>query len=161
MQQIPIICALFIPSRKVFKPEGLYLQRWYLTPVWWLRWFRPWFIHHILLDDARTCHSHPGAFDTYILKGEYREHVFFPKQRKRAFVRDCPAGTLLRNPVDHCHYVTITKPVWSLVRGWKAVQVWGFWKLDENDYTKDVFVDWRTYLNLPDAKDWPEDAIRK
>lgn len=146
--------------RDIVKPEGLYLRRFFLTPVarWW--WpFRPWFLHRILLSDDRVSHDHPGGFTTIILAGEYVEHVFQPPFVAEVLRRRCPAGTVLRNAGTHAHYVEIVRPVWSLVHGWKADREWGFWpRRGDEPFTH--FVPWRVYLGLDNAPTEREDAFR-
>ncbi len=172
------ILDFFFQSREVWKPEGLYLKRWFVTPLRWLRkwpmllwwvplkWRRPVFLHNIRLSDARVPHDHPGSFTTFIALGSYVERYWsvyttchnsrwqhLPAHLHGMQERVAKPGSVLKNPINHVHYVEIVKPVWSVVLGWQASRVWGFWKDSE------TWVDWRTYLDLKDEPDSPEDAI--
>lgn len=163
-------------SREVWKPEGLYLKRWYVTPLRWLEkwplllWWVPKsrrkqvFLHNIRLPDSRVPHDHPWSFKSLILLGSYTEHCF-PVYRcsgmsahihnwNSANLKFARPGTVLRNPVTHVHFVTVRRPVWSLVVAGKPERVWGFW------INADTWVDWRTYLDLPNEPDSPEDKVK-
>jgi hypothetical protein len=121
-------------------PEELYIRRFYLTPKTWKRKI---FLHRICRSDRdRDAHSHQWNFWSFIMKGEYLEHVFHPnacgcgdiKCRYRYEQRRAPAGTLLRNKAEHTHWVQIVKPVWSLVFiGVKRIN-WGFWIMGKHPH---------------------------
>lgn len=139
-----ILCHIF-KRRDIMKGDGLYMRRFYLTPRSWpIRMF----LHHLLLDDDDRClHDHPWPFWSFLLAGHYTE--ILPGDRSR----EAKAGTLLRNPATHTHRVIIRRPVWSLVFTRQPERVWGF-----HDPVRG-WVDWRTYLGLPNEPDWPEDKV--
>lgn len=147
-----ILDAMF-QSREVWKAEGLYLKRWFVTPLSWLEkwpWWLSWvpeerrtqvFLHNIRLPDSRIPHSHPWAFKTRILAGAYvescsRKYTYFDLESgksKTALVsmglRLVTMGDVVENDLDHVHYVTVDpkRPVWSLVVAGKPEREWGFW----------------------------------
>lgn len=140
------LCGAF-PRRDIAKGDELYMRRFFLTPPG--RGPRQVFLHHILRDDDdRALHCHPWGFTSFILAGGYVEHL--PGGMWQAHY----AGAVLRRRATHAHRVVIIKPVWSLVVAGPAERVWGFHDPERG------WTDWRTYLGLPDAPDWPEDRIR-
>ena len=161
------VLRLVFSYRDIYKPEGLYLRRFFVTPRSWLgydqvrgrsRWprllgwvprkYRKIFIHHILLSDDRVPHDHPWDFTTLILAGCYVERI----GRRSHFARTGTAGSRFHNAAGHIHYLEIVDPVWSLVFAGESRRVWGFW-------THDGWQDWRTYLGGPCAPTEPEDQI--
>jgi len=140
-----ILCRIF-PRRDIWKGDELYMRRFYLVPPGGRTQV---FLHHILRDDDdRALHDHPWAFVSIILWGSYTEILQEGLRRVASF------GDVLRNPATHAHRVIVNRPVWSLVVAGSAVRVWGF-----HDSHKG-WTDWRTYLGIPDALDWPEDVAR-
>lgn len=160
----------FWAHHDVVQPNGLYLRRYFLTPVmrpkWWpkkWRWFRV-FLHHLCLpDDDRAPHNHPSGFTTLILSGSYTEHVFYPRTKSGRFekmVRVAKPGTVFKNPVNHTHFVIVTAPAWSLVLWPEPVQEWGFWIIDQNGLGPDRWVKWDEYLGVTGAETAKEDKIQ-
>lgn len=166
------VLRMLFQYRDIMKPEGLYLRRFFITPHRWLgydqarrrsRWprflgwvpvqFRKIFVHHILLSDSRTPHDHPWPFRTIILAGEYTESMGY----KGASWRRATCGTYFENGAGHIHYLTIVRPVWSLVLAGESKRVWGFWLTDTDG--RGYWQDWRTYLRLVGASTEPEDQI--
>lgn len=141
-----ILCRLFKRRDIINKTGQLYLRRWYLTPPTWpVRLF----LHQIILDDDdRALHNHPWDFASFIMRGEYKEILPLGKSRQAS------PGTLLRNPAEHTHRVVIVRgPVWTLMISRRAKRIWGFHDPDRG------WIDWRTYLDLNGAPDWPEDVV--
>lgn len=130
--------------RDVIVEGELYLRRWYVHFGDDLRVF----LHYIgKSDDTRVLHDHPWDFRTVVLARGYREHL--PGGRTR---RVGPLRTL-KLAAEHVHAVSPAwGPAWTLVLAKPARRVWGF-------HTKQGWQDWRTYLDEPDEKEWPEDMV--
>jgi hypothetical protein len=136
------------PHLDILGPEGdLYLRRFFMTPK--TKWYRPRFLHLInRSDEGREPHDHPGRFGTRILRKEYRENVYYPRDPNRAVnglvvqVRTVRAGDKLDNPIGHTHMVTLTDgPTWTWVVAWNRGKPWGFWLLHPTDGSKDRWVE--------------------
>jgi hypothetical protein len=101
----PLLCA-----------TGPYLYRWYVETPWGsLR------LHHWLHgDDHRGWHSHPWAFWTRLLRGEYTDLSPEGEVTLRA-------GDRAYRPAHHAHTVRLDNgPCWSLVVTGPLVRRWGF-----------------------------------
>lgn len=101
----PLLCA-----------TGPYLYRWYVETPWGsLR------LHHWLHgDDHRGWHSHPWAFWTRLLRGEYTDLSPEGEVTLRA-------GDRAYRPAHYAHTVRLDNgPCWSLVVTGPLVRRWGF-----------------------------------
>jgi len=168
----------------IYTPEGeLYLRRWFMTPK-----FRspnrlvphPRFLHLIKLSDGgRDPHDHPGAFTTTILWNGYDEEIYFPRgdyiaarnkeggwtftnrfgRPGNPLMRKVRAYSTYENSEVHTHRVKLIGPTLSWVVGWKKGKPWGFWILDQDDPSKDRWVDSETYGEKGiDRKSWTIDG---
>lgn len=140
------------PHLDILGEDGtLYLRRWFMTPK--TQWFRPRFLHFINRSDSgRDPHDHPGPFTTRILKNGYWEFVYYPQNQlfRSAYgewtLQDCTAGTVLVNKEGHTHKVQLVRgPAWTWVVGWIRGKKWGFWVLDPNDASKDLWIESEEY----------------
>lgn len=144
----------------IMQQDGLYLRRFYLTPI---TWPVKLFIHKICLGDTdRDPHSHQWPFRSLILRGKYLEHVYHPNAcdcgrlcARRYEQREAPTGTLLINAAEHTHTIEIVRPVWSLVFVGRKKMDWGFWIMSRVKGKPDRFVPWEEYLGLKK----PEESI--
>jgi hypothetical protein len=165
---VHLMSALW-PHLDIFTPEGkLYLRRWFMTPK--QKWYRPRFLHLILLpDEGRDPHDHPGPFTTTILMNGYDEEVYYPRVPAREGgygrpgnprVNVARVGTTLHNPEGHVHIVKLIGPTLSWVVGWNRGKKWGFWKMDPNgDHTKDVWIESEEYGEKgAERKSWTIDG---
>lgn len=154
-----ILCALF-SYRDIVKPEdgvpSLYLRRFYV--------YRGkdthYFIHYIRRsDNDRDPHDHPWDFSSYMIAGGYTEQIAFRSggSPTKSYTRALKPGQKIFNQAEHTHKVSLPlgQTAWTFVAAGNARRVWGF--LTENGW-----VDWRTYLNIPDETEesWDEDIIR-
>lgn len=171
------ILAKVFKHRDIVKPIAgrptLYLRRFYLARTRW----GSVFLHYIAMsDDDRYCHDHPWDFWTFILKGGYNEEIEsehiepLTKKPKVYIEREHAPGLprvvryerqrapkILFRKAEHTHRVHIPPSIpaaWTIVVAKPAKRVWGF-------HTNRGWVDWRTYLGLPDAIDHAEDVIRE
>ena len=115
-----------------------YLWRWTL-----LRWKdRAVYLHHFVGDDwTRDLHDHPKRFISLGLWGRYVEETPNGERIWRApWIRSFPA--------THRHRLRLIDrhPCWTLVIVLKNQRAWGFWHNGE-------WIPWRSYLNLPAAKE--------
>lgn len=127
--------------------QSLYLRRFFLIRKGPFKLF----LHFInRSDNDRHMHDHPWDFTSLCLSGGYMES-------SANGVRGFRPGQILRNTAEHRHKVILRQdsndaeiPAWTLIHTKKARRVWGF-------HTEDGWVDWRTYLGIPDEPDSAED----
>lgn len=133
----------FIPGCDVLTfRQVLYLRRFYIIRNGPFKLF----LHFInRSDNDRHMHDHPWDFTTLCLSGGYMEKL-------PGGVRGFRPWHILRNPAEHLHQVILRKeqPAWTLVHTKQARRVWGF-------QTEDGWIDWRTYLGIPNEPDSAED----
>lgn len=173
------VLTFLFKYRDIVKEEDgkqtLYLRRFYL----WSRGNKQdgykgaLFLHNIRRsDNDRHLHDHPWDFTTRILAGGYMEQLssdmpkWYPSEAGQYVTqwRVLQRGDTASNPAEHSHKVHLFhdsdgKPIstWTLVKAGAARRIWGF-------ITEDGWVDWRTYLNIPDETVEPiygEDVIPK
>ncbi len=161
------LLGLFFPHYDIVNGGELYLRRFMVRKS---ATKGNIFVHHIYKsDDDRLPHTHPWAFDSFILAGGYMDHAYphvwrspsptratvekFPYNKWsvsrsiRPRVTEAKVGRLYRRPSSHCHMLKLHpgKTAWTLVRTTGQLQPWGF--MDVNEWTY-----WRVYLN-----DWTSD----
>lgn len=84
------------------------------------KWFAT-YIHHILMSDDDTLHSHPQAYIAIILKGSYKEHT-----RHGAHVRR-PGHIRLRSAASWHRIESLSKDgIWTLFIALPRVHKWWF-----------------------------------
>ncbi|KWX20442.1 hypothetical protein AFM11_30115 [Mycolicibacterium wolinskyi] len=117
-----------------------YLQRWYLIPRNRLCNI---YLHRFVASDDPTCHDHPWAFASVILRGGYTEI-----QPDRITVRR--AGSFAVRRAQHRHSVRLPRtadgreiPCLTVIITGPRVRNWGFWCPDRNQ--ADRFVPWRQF----------------
>jgi hypothetical protein len=120
------------------------IRRWYLFPK--NRWFGV-YLHHIMRSDEDCAlHDHPKPNVSIVLKGSYREWMFYPDARRRGWrswhagrLSESPQGDLLAclvrrrfriifRPAALAHRIELIdgKPCWSLFITGPKVREWGF-----------------------------------
>jgi len=156
-----VVFTALWPHLDILREDGsLYLRRFFMTPK--TQWYRPRFLHYIAQGDTgRDPHDHPGPFITTILYGGYEERVYFPREmgRRRAHglfeSHVVLPGDTLRNSAGHTHIVTLIAPTWTWVVGWIRGKPWGFWQLDPEDSSKDVWTESEQYgVKGEEIKSW-------
>jgi hypothetical protein len=159
------ILLMLFKRRDIIIGGELYMRRFFVSPR---SWKKRLFLHCIIKpDDQRVLHDHPWDFATLILARGYAETFV------DAIRCDTPIGpqtgyyvrvnrTRISLPRQfrkykayHTHAVNPFKgPAWTLVIAEQATRTWGF-------HTAEGWMDWRTYLGLPqDTPDHPEDIRR-
>ena len=125
-------------SRRVIVSED-YMIRWHLTPEREGR--RNYFLHKMNGPDlGRDMHDHPWDFTTFILWGGYNESI--------RLANGAPTWTQVpwlsrrTRKAEYTHAIKRLhkRPTWTLVITGPRRREWGF-------YTKDGWVDWRTYVH--------------
>lgn len=119
-------------------------------------------------DDDPDCHDHPWDFASLILWNGYIEESLprssdglnQPIFKALPHWTHCFAPSFRYMKAEHIHKVHLDKdyPAVTLVFAKRAKRNWGFWTTDKRDGWK-KWIDWRTYLHLPNAKDHLEDAL--
>lgn len=150
-----------LTRRDVIIDGELYMRRWFLKGR---GTDSQWFLHNIRKPDkGRALHDHPWNFTTRILKGGYREQLRTPVRANRVGFKESSFVFYDRMPGDkmtvganHTHRIDdVYGSTYTLVNAGPAVRTWGFWTDAFN------WVDWRTYLKLPqNTPDEPEDEVK-
>ena len=113
------------PDFTVTQGGIIYLQRWYIVPrndVMNLYLHR--FMHS---DEDRAPHDHRGDSRSWVLDGEYVEHIYFDDGRPN-YRRAVKAGDSVARKATMLHRVELVdaKPVISLFSIGPIVRDWGF-----------------------------------
>lgn len=98
-----------------------------------------------------------GSRDTYRLDEPSCVWPWAPVMRTRI----ARPGRLLKNEATHTHRVEVIRPVWTVFICWPAEREWGFWTQKKDAERTPVWVDWRTYLGIPDEPISSEDVIAR
>lgn len=122
--------------------EAPYMLRWWLIPR------NPVFnvyLHKFLRsDDDRALHDHPWVNMSYLLKGEYVEHMILAGGVCSA--KRYTAGCVKFRRARTAHRIEIDQPCWSLFITGPVVREWGFhcprgwrsWKIFTSERDKGV-----------------------
>lgn len=166
IRRISDLLTKVLKHREIWKGDTLYLRRFYLTPR---KWPIRLFLHFIFRsDDDPDCHDHPWDFASLILWNGYLEEslprtsdIGDPIYKAMPHWNYFLAPSFRVMKAEHIHKVHLDnkKPAVTLVFAKKARRNWGFWKQDIRDGRK-KWIDWRTYLGLPQSfEDHLEDVI--
>ncbi len=135
-------------------PDLPYLKRLRLLQTPWFGVF----VHAILEPDRdRHPHDHPWTFRSLILRGGYTEEIY-PIPTSGVLELDGVThhnrrpGGLHHMQRGKVHRIkTINGPTTTLVLVGRLTDSWGF-------LTEDGFINWREYLNEPDARHIEDNA---
>lgn len=106
------------PDLTVKVGDQIYLERYWLIPR--NKWFNI-YLHKISMSDEPTLHNHPWASLSYVLKGEFFEHLMKGS-------RICNQGKFYYRSKDLFHSLGLmdNKPAWTLFMTGPVRQSWGF-----------------------------------
>ena len=99
-----------------------YLKRWWLIPR--NRFFNIYLHKFLRSDDDRALHDHPWLNVSYLLAGEYVEHMILAGGVRTA--TKYIAGDLRFRGARTAHRIEIDQACWSLFITGPIIREWGF-----------------------------------
>lgn len=92
-------------------------------------------VHQFKKPDIGHIHDHPFAFNTYILKGWYKEKIYYPCYDGKVEILEeiCGEGSSHRVEARTIHEITDMSPegCWTIITPEAREQDWKFWRFDE------------------------------
>ena len=123
--------------------DNPYLKRWWLIPR--NRFFNIYLHKFLRSDDDRALHDHPWWNVSYLLAGQYIEHMIRAGGVHSA-VRYA-AGDLRLRGATTAHRIEIDQPCWSLFITGPVIREWGF------HCEKAGWRHWKDFVSQRDAGD--------
>lgn len=102
--------------------DNPYMLRWWLIPR--NRFFNVYLHKFLRSDDDRALHDHPWWNVSFILSGEYVEHMILAGGVHRA--QRYVGGNIRFRGATTAHRIEIDKPTWSLFFTGPVIRQWGF-----------------------------------
>ncbi|OMC55404.1 hypothetical protein A5747_13505 [Mycobacterium sp. IS-836] len=125
----------FEPHDVIGEADDPYLLRWFVLPH--NRLLKIYLHKFLRSDEDRALHDHPWWFFSWILKGEYLEHVPVDDPAAPSGVtglRWRSRWSIAYRSADWTHRIQLLpdvagreKPVWTLIITGPKLREWGFW----------------------------------